>query len=97
MVVLIICLFISGCAGSSLLRGLVSSCCKWGLLSSCRLWASHCGGFSRWGAPALEHKLSRCGTWDLLHPGIELGSPASQVDSLLFEPPGSPGLPLWTQ
>ena len=88
MVVLIICLFISGCAGSSLLRGLVSSCCKWGLLSSCRLWASHCGGFSRWGAPALEHKLSRCGTWDLPRPGIEPMSPALAGGFFTTEPLG---------
>ena len=30
MAVLIIYLFVSGCAGSSLLGGLVSSCCEWG-------------------------------------------------------------------
>ena len=34
MVVLIIYLFISGCAGSSLPRGLVSSRCKCGLLTA---------------------------------------------------------------
>ena len=30
-----------------------SSCGVWGLLSSCGEWASHCGGFSCRGAPAL--------------------------------------------
>ena len=34
-----------GCAGSSLLCGLFSSCGDWGLLSSCSAWASHCSGF----------------------------------------------------
>ena len=38
------------CAGSSLLRGLFSSCREQGLLSSCGTWASHWGGFSRCGA-----------------------------------------------
>ena len=28
--------------------------------------------------------------WDLPDPGIELGSPALQADSLLSEPPGKP-------
>ena len=35
-------LFIYGCAGSPLLRGLFSSCGEQGLLSSCRAQASHC-------------------------------------------------------
>ena len=34
-----------GCAGCSLLCGLLSSCGKRGLLSSCGLWDSHCGNF----------------------------------------------------
>ena len=45
-------LFIFGCAGSSLLHGLFSSCGKQGLLSSCGVQASHCCGFS-------------CGAWAL--------------------------------
>ena len=71
-------LFIFGCAGSSLLRGLFSSSGEQGLLSSCGAQASHCGGFSGCTAQAralgawaqshsslaLEHKLSSCGTWD---------------------------------
>ena len=43
-----------GCAGSSLLHGLVSSCGKWELPLSCQAQASHCGGFSCYGAWALE-------------------------------------------
>ena len=39
-------LFIFGCAGSSLLRGLFSSCGEEGLLSSCGVRASRCSGFS---------------------------------------------------
>ena len=38
-------LFIFGCAVSSLLCGLLSSCGEQGLLSSCGMRASHCGGF----------------------------------------------------
>ena len=45
-----------GCAGSSLLRGLFSSCSEQGLLSSCGVRASHFGGFSCCRAQAL-------GTW----------------------------------
>ena len=39
-------LFIFDCAGSSLPRGLFSSCGEWGLLSSCGAQTSHCSGFS---------------------------------------------------
>ena len=45
---------IFGCAGSSLLLGLFSSCREWGLLSSCCVQASHCSGLSCCGAQALE-------------------------------------------
>ena len=45
--------FLSGCAGSSLLRGLFSSCRERGLLSSCGPWASHLSGFPWGGAQAL--------------------------------------------
>ena len=68
-------LLIFGCARSSLLCGLFSSCGKWGLLSSCIVWASHCSGFSS-GAKSpghvgfyscssrgLECTLSSCDTW----------------------------------
>ena len=47
-------LFMFDGTGSSLLRKLFSSCGKQGLLSSCGVWASHRGGFSHWGARALD-------------------------------------------
>ena len=37
--------YLFDCAGSSLLRGLFSSCREQGLLSNCSLQASYCGGF----------------------------------------------------
>ena len=46
-------LFIFGCTGSSLLRGLFCS-----LLSSYGVWASHCSGFSCCGAQALGTQSS---------------------------------------
>ena len=46
-------LFIYGCAGSSWLCGLFSSCSKRGLLSSCGVRAFHCDGFSCCRTPAL--------------------------------------------
>jgi hypothetical protein len=42
----IIYLFVFGCAGSSLLQRLSSSCRELGLLSSCGARASHGSGFS---------------------------------------------------
>ena len=57
----LIILFI-GSAGSSLLCELCSGCVKWGLLSDCGVQASHCGGFSCWGAQGLELMgFSSCG------------------------------------
>ena len=53
-----ICLFIFGCAGSSLLCGQVSSFCECRLLSSCDAQASHCSGFSRRRAQALDEWTS---------------------------------------
>ena len=60
--------FVFGCAGSSLLRRLFSSCCRRGLLrscdvrasrcsglSGCRAWAPGHSGFSGFGSGALEH------------------------------------------
>ena len=38
-------LFIFGCAGSSLLHGLFSSCDKQGATLAVVCWHSHCGGF----------------------------------------------------
>ena len=67
-------MFIYGCAGSSLLRGLFSSCGERGLLLSRGAWASHSCGFSCCRAQALgcmslshngsqepEHRLNSCG------------------------------------
>ena len=67
-------LFSFGCAVSSLLYRLSSSCGERGLLSSFGALASHCGGFSccraqtlglpgfsSFGSQALEHRLSSCG------------------------------------
>ena len=67
-------LFIFGCAGSSLMRGLFSSCGEQELVSNCGGQASHCSGsscwsllrhagFSRCGSQTLEHRLSSCGVW----------------------------------
>ena len=68
-------LFIFGCAGSSLLPGLFSSCCEWGLLSSCGAWASYGCGFSccrarlqgMWASAVAAHGLSSGGSWTLEH------------------------------
>ena len=46
LIILFIYLFIFGCAGSSLVRRLFSSCGKWALLSRCGVRASHYGGFT---------------------------------------------------
>ena len=51
-----------GCAGSSLLHDLYSSCRERGLLSSCSAWATHCSGFS-------------CGAWALGHMGFSSCGP----------------------
>ena len=48
-------LFIFGCAASSLLCGLYSSCGGWGLLSCCSARAPHCTGFFHCRARALGH------------------------------------------
>ena len=39
-------LFIFGCAGSSLLHGLFSSCGEQELVSICSVWVFYCGDFS---------------------------------------------------
>ena len=57
-------LFIFGCAGSSLLGGLFSSCGKQGSLSSCGVWAFHCSGFSCCAAQSPGCVgFSSCGCW----------------------------------
>ena len=52
------CLFIFGCAGSSLLHGLFSSCSEQELLSSCSARASHCDGLCCCGTQALDTQAS---------------------------------------
>ena len=64
-----------GCAASSLLCRLFSSCREWGPLFSCGEEASQCGGFSLlWSAgsrmhrlPCLQCGLDSCGTQALEH------------------------------
>ena len=57
-------LFSFGCAVSSLLYRLSSSCGERGLLSSCSAGASHCGGFSCCRARTLGFEgVSSSGTW----------------------------------
>ena len=51
-------LFVFGCAGSSLSRGLYSSCLEQELLARCLARASHCGGFSYCRAWALGARAS---------------------------------------
>ena len=72
--------------------------------SSCSAQASHCGGFSCWGARALasswalEHRFTNCGAcaqWvcsmsDLPDPGIEPMPPALAGGFFTSEPPGKP-------
>ena len=60
--------FIFGCAWSSLLCTLFSSCGEWGLLSIFCSWTYHCGGFPCCGAWPLECvSFSSCGSWVLEH------------------------------
>ena len=58
---------IFGCAGSSLLRGLFSSCGDWVLVCNCGAWASHCGGLSCWSKGFRHAGVSSCGSWALEH------------------------------
>ena len=52
------------CARFSLLCGVYSSCREWELLSSWSVQASHCSGFSCYGAQTLEHAdFSGFGAW----------------------------------
>ena len=90
----------AGCAGSSLLCELFSSCSEQGLLSRCAAWASPCGGFCCCRAQALDRWLRGCGAqaW-LLHrtcclpgPGIEPESSALAGGLFITEPPGKPSI-----
>ena len=81
-----------------------SSCSKWGLFSSWCEWASHCGGFSCFGAGVLGTWASvvaapglrcpeTCGVFP--RPGIGPVSPALAGGSLTTVPPGSPISVFW--
>ena len=91
-------MFSFGCAGSSLLSTLFSSCSEWGLLTSCGTQASHCDGFSSCGAQAVGTQvsaaagrgLSGCGSLALEHRLNSCGAWAWLLCSL-WDPPG-PGL-----
>ena len=71
---------------------------SWGPLSRCGVGASHCGGFSCFGAPALEQRLNSCrartyllrGLWDLPRSGIKPVSPALTGRFFTTKPPGNP-------
>ena len=94
-------LFIFGCAGSSLLHGLFSSCCEWGPLSSCSAQASPCRVFSCCRAWALDCEGLRscdahgpccspaCGIFP--DQGSNLCLLHGQVDSVPLSHQGSPG------
>ena len=68
-------LFIYGCIGSSLLRAGFLWLRPAEATLCCGVQASHCGGFSCWGAQALGMQasvvaasgLSSCGSWALEH------------------------------
>ena len=90
----IVSLFVFGCAGSSLLCKLFSSCGERRLPSSCGTLASHhrgfccgawalgCIGFSSCGSWALEHKLRSCDTQTyLLHCMWDLPEPGMELMS----------------
>ena len=74
-----------------------SSCSEQGLLSSCGMRASHCGGFSCYGAQALGTSTSvtvarpylLCSMWDLPRPGIEPVPLALAGGLLATGPPGT--------
>ena len=93
-------LVIFGCAGSSLLHDLFSSCSEWGLLSHCSA-QTHCSSFSCCGAwalgcagsagmvpgPGAQAWLLR-GLWDLLGSGIRHMSLALAGRFFTTEPVG---------
>ena len=78
---------ISGCTWSPLQWGLFSSCDQRGLLSSFGAGASHCGGFSRCRAWALELRLN-CSAVCGIFPD-QASNLCRQVDSFALSPQGS--------
>ena len=92
-------LFMFGCARSSLLRRLFTSCGEQWLLSSWCVWTSHCGGFSYCRAWARGHRLGSCDAQELscsmafgVLPwwGMEPVSPALAGGFFTTELPGKP-------
>ena len=86
-------------AGCLLLCGLFPSCREQERHSNCSAWASHCGGFSCFGAQALQRSgFSSCGAqvylprsmWDLPGLGIEPMSPALAGGFFTTEPARKP-------
>ena len=78
-VLLKICLSIFGCAGSSLLHGLFSSCSNWELLlgfsAEASFVAEH-GLWAAWTSVAAACGLSSCHSWALEHSLIRCGKGA---------------------
>ena len=58
-------IFLFGCAGSSLLYSLFSSCVERGLLPSCGAWASHHGEWAQ-----VEHRLKDTRASAVVAPGL---------------------------
>ena len=96
--------FFFGCAGSSLLCRLFSSCSEQGLLSSCGAWASHCGEASTvaehrlqgvWASAVLVHGLSNCSSWALQHRLNRFGAQA-WLHHGMWDLPGSGIKPIST-
>ena len=74
-----------GYAGSSLLRGLFSSCGEWGLLPGCGAQSSHCGGFSCCGAQAQGSQASvvvALGLWSVGSVSVVHEAPQSTLAAL---------------
>ena len=106
LVYFLIYLFIFGCIGSLLLHVGFLQLQQAGATPSCGAWASHCGGFSCYGARALGVwasvvvvcGLSSCGAWaqllrsmwNLPGPGLKPLSPALAGRFLTTVPPGKP-------
>ena len=89
-------LFIFGCVGSSLLRGVFPQLRRAGATLLCGARASHCGGFSLRSTGSRRTGFSSCGTqaqllrsmWDLPRPGLKPVSPALAGRFLTTVPPG---------
>ena len=80
----------------SLLCGFFCNCREWTLLSSCGAWASHCGGFSCWGAQAPGcMSFSSCGSWALEHRLTATVALRQVGSSLLRDETTSPALSCW--